>query len=241
MISKATLKSIKALKLKKYRTKEQKFLVEGIKSVNELIHEKWDIEVIIATKKSIDFLSDISKIEVVSKELLESLTQLSTNEDCLAVARMPKKEKTAVDIRHHIIALDGIQDPGNLGTIIRTLDWFGFNQIVCSKDTVDFYNPKTINASMGSFTRVYPHYLELPLFLSQSQLPVFGLDMAGTDSRFLNFDRPAIFVLGNESNGIRSELRGQIDNYLSIAGKGNVESLNIGITAGILIYQLAEI
>jgi TrmH family RNA methyltransferase len=242
MISKALIKSIKALKLKKYRSKEGKFLVEGIKSVNELILENWEVEVVLATEQCVPKIEQHPNLEVVDEKTLQSLSHLSTNEDCLAVASMPQlSDQSTLTFDRPVVVLDGLQDPGNLGTIIRTLDWFGFDQVICSKDTVDFFNAKTIVASMGSFTRVRPLYIDLVELFKSTAIPIYGMDMSGTDLTISELVSPAFYVLGNESGGLRPETITHLTDKLRISGRGKAESLNVSVAAGILISELSKL
>jgi TrmH family RNA methyltransferase len=242
MISKAVLKSINALKLKKYRTIERKFIVEGIKSVNEVISEDWDVEMLLTTAQSRSQLLDHRSIEIVDAGVLKSIAQLRTNEDCLAVVHMkPEPKNLKITDSKPNIVLDGIQDPGNFGTIIRSLDWFGYQHVICSSDTVDFYNTKTVAATMGSFTRIVPHYVDLGELLRENPLPVYGMDMNGNALVDTEFKSPCFIILGNEAQGIRNQTAGFISHHISIPGSGNAESLNVSIANGILLYHLANL
>ena len=240
MISKAALKSIKALKLKKYRTLERKFLVECIKSVNEVCKSSWEVDRILATEVASYNLSDKSKVEIVDEKQLRDLSQLSNNEDCLAVVKM-KDYPSERDFRGITLVVDGLQDPGNLGTIVRTLDWFGYDQLICSSDTVDFYNIKTISASMGSFTRVIPFYTDLEQLFAHSSQPILGMDMNGVSIREYKKPDAAFIVMGSESLGIRPYLKPYISQSLTIPGAGNAESLNVAIATGMVLFSLANL
>ena len=171
MISKARIKYIKSLQVKKYRKEEQLFLVEGAKSVEELLQSDFVVTWVAATESFQEAHSKLltgSTLEVVttSDEELTDIGTLQSNNGALAVARMKANIAPVARPEEMILVLDDIRDPGNLGTIIRTADWYGIKNIVVSEETADFYNPKTISASMGSFCRMNVYYVELNQYLS---------------------------------------------------------------------------
>ncbi|MCP4460217.1 MAG: RNA methyltransferase, partial [Cytophagales bacterium] len=180
MISKKELKFIRSLKIKKYRTAEKCFLVEGEKNVLELLSSDYKVKRLLVTKnflatyeKSIDFLP----YDVVSDKDLADVSSFVTNDQVLAVVEMRVLSVKDINLSNQVFVLDGIRDPGNLGTIIRTLDWFGYDQLICSEDTAELYNPKVISASMGSFTRVKVAYCNLEKLLSYYDGIKLGADM----------------------------------------------------------------
>lgn len=246
MVSKNQAKFIKSLKIKKFRVKEGCFLIEGSKNVLELINSDFKIKWLIGTKA---FLSNQQKLlsKVSSDIILEaSANELSdlgtfkTNHDCLAVADMKMNFISQIDEKEHLIVLDGVGDPGNLGTIIRTLDWFGHKNIVCSHSCADLYNPKVINSTMGSFSRVNVHYTDLLQFLKDNKkYKVVGADMNGTDIKLLDKTKPIIIVMGSESHGISLDVQQFLTEKVTISGEGGTESLNVAMATGIIAYQLA--
>jgi TrmH family RNA methyltransferase len=183
MLSKAKIKFIKSLQIKKYRKQEQCFVVEGAKSVRELLTSDFDIVMLLGTAH---FLSDskvrnpVEVIEVTGNEL-SGLGEFQTNDAALAIARMKPNEDPKVKENEFALLLDDIRDPGNLGTIIRTADWFGINRIIASGETADFYSPKVISATMGSFTRIKMFYTSLEDYLQRSKHAVFGAYLDGVD------------------------------------------------------------
>lgn len=244
MVSKNQSKFIKSLKIKKYRVKESMFLVEGKKNVLELLKSDFEIHLLLGTEvflfNHLGQFKTLSKQQVVqaSDKELSDLGTFATNQDCLAVVKMKPEKQRDVDFSKHVFVLDGVSDPGNLGTIIRTLDWFGFDQILCSTNSADFYNPKTINSTMGSFTRVSVSYDDISEFLKSKPVGVlsYGAEMEGENPANINLRQPSIIVFGSESHGISNEVGVLLDKKISIPGKGAAESLNVGIAAGIISY-----
>ena len=180
-----------------------------------------------------------SKIDVLtcSKRDFSAISSMVNPDGFLAVLKV--KAPRELDERSHIFVLDGIRDPGNLGTIVRTMDWFGFDQIVCSSDCADFYNPKCIASTMGSFLRVTPKYMDLTSLLVEAKRPVYGLDLEGKNIEYVETSKPSIFVFGSESQGLSVPVKKMVSQHLSIKGKGMGESLNVAQAAGILMYQLS--
>ncbi len=236
MISKNELKYIKSLKLKKYRAREKKFLVEGIKNVSELLKSDFEVDYLICTKEYSHLFSQFHI--VVSRDQLQAISTLKTNETCLAVAKIKSFRKETIDFSDHVIILDQVSDPGNLGTIVRSLDWFGFSQLILSPDSADFYNPKTIASTMGSFTRLKPFYVDLRSLLRDRNENIYGLTLDGENVSAVEINEPSIFVLGSESHGISKALGDLISKELTIPGPGRAESLNVAVATSILLYQL---
>ena len=239
-ISKSELKFVKSLKLKKSRHLERSFLVEGAKNVLELLDSTFVVDYVIGTESFLES-NDLKgqkniKIRTVSSSELGSISTLKTTNSCIAVAKIPETPKLR---RGEVsIVLDGVNDPGNLGTIIRSLDWFGFDQVICSLDTADFFNPKTISSTMGSFTRVTAHYLDLETFFASNEdQEVYSMDLKG-DPLDRAVIKEGIIILGSESHGVRDNLRKFITQELSITKYGRAESLNVAQAATILFYQL---
>lgn len=214
-------------------------MVEGAKSVQELLDSSFETVWVASTE---NFLQrhvqqlKAKKIECVqvSAAELAQLGSFQTNDAAIAVARM--KENVLPEWRDEFgLVLDDLRDPGNLGTIIRTADWYGIRNIVASEETADFYNPKTISASMGSFSRVSVYYCDLTTYLAQTQLPVYGAFMNGSDVHQTHFDKSGLLVIGNESNGISEEVSRFVQHRITIPRIGGAESLNAGVATGIIL------
>lgn len=238
MISKAEIKYIRSLQLKKNRDKEGVFVLEGAKNLLELSDSDFEIIKLFATKDFYDKneakLSKLSGVVTVTdQQFVESAGTFKTNAAGLAIVRM-KKAELSVDSGEWMIALDRIQDPGNLGTIVRTADWFGIRKVICSPNTVDFYNPKVINATMGSFGRVEVFYKPLEKWFSGAGLPVYGALLEGRSIHELSGIKPGVILMGNESKGISDQLKNFITQAVHIPRKGGAESLNVAIATGIL-------
>ena len=181
--------------------------------------------------------SNDKKISITESEL-KKITALATPNTCLAVFKIPN-EKMILETGL-ILALDAIRDPGNLGTILRLCDWFGIDQLICSKETVDIYNPKVVQATMGSIARVNVSYIDLGSFISQSQLPVFGTFMDGTNIYKTDLPQEGIIIMGNEANGISPEIEKLVKNKLTIPRFGTLqktESLNVATATAIILSE----
>jgi TrmH family RNA methyltransferase len=240
MLSKATIKFIKSLQVKKYRKQEQCFAIEGAKSVQELLASDFELLKLVATA---DFLSDITvptnaDVIEVNEATLETLGEFQTNKSALAIARMKPNSRFEINADEYGLVLDDIRDPGNLGTIIRTADWYGINKIVVSPETADFYNPKVISATMGSFTRVQIYYSPLNSYLAPCKVPVYGAFLKGRNVHQLTFAKGGIVVIGSESHGISTELEGFITERITIPRYGSAESLNAAIATGVICDNL---
>lgn len=242
MISKKQSKFIKSLKIKKYRDIENAFIVEGKKNVLELITSDFEILFILCTELFIEsnpqILNEGVELIVSTEHELVELGTFKVNHECLAVATKKLNPIDQFVADETTFVLDDIGDPGNLGTIIRTLDWFGFKTLVCSPQTVDFYNPKVINASMGSFTRVKMYYTDLAAFIKQANIPVLGADMGGSDLTDVQIPNLSLMVMGSEANGISSDIKALLKSTISIKGFGKAESLNVGVATGILCHHI---
>ncbi len=238
-ISIQKIKWIKSLHLKKNREKENIFLVEGEKIVNELIQNFPELIRLIVCKSS--FAEKSVELKAIRKEYVfqantEEMERISTlNTASTVLAAVEKFQTKAINASKSLLLLDGIQDPGNLGTIIRTADWFGIDQILCSPTTVDLYNSKTLQATMGSFLRVNVHYEDLKPFLIENQEKVYAALMDGIPYQQIPKENVKMILLGNEGKGISPELLPLLKNPLTIPGKGQAESLNVGIACGILL------
>ncbi len=241
MISKNELKSIKSLKVKKYRLREKRFMIEGAKNVLESVKSNYVIDVILATESfcriNHEALQD-QNVTIVDESVLAEAGTFKSNNTCLAVLQTMDLNKVEIDSNRQIFALDGIRDPGNLGTIIRTLEWFGFDQLVCSSDSAELYNPKVVNSTMGSFTRMQIYYAELEDFLKVTTLTKYGADMNGLNLFEAKIDQPSIIVMGSESHGISSGVTSTLDHSINVPRYGNAESLNVAIATGVIASYL---
>lgn len=218
-------------------------MVEGSKSVLELLRSDFEVELVAGTETGIAALSqEVGKRKLdclsISERELESIGTFQTNESILAVAKMKSRSVPIPSSDNFFLALDDIRDPGNLGTIIRTADWFGINNIIASPQTADFYNPKTISASMGSFCRVELAYVELASFLNSCEVPVYGAFLSGQNVHSVEFENAGILVIGNESNGISKEVEKLVQHRVSIPGYGKTESLNASVATGIILDNI---
>jgi len=236
MISKNQLKLITSLSQKKYRTKHQLFVVEGIKMVHELLNSTFLLNHLFYTE---DFeAATINNKTLISQDELKKISNLKTPNKVLALFEIPPQKTIQKD--ELIIALDDINDPGNLGTIIRLCDWFGVKQIVCSTNTVDLYNQKVVQATMGSLSRVQVNYTHLHAFLSDSTLPIYIADMNGQNLYETKLPKNGILVMGNEANGISKEIN-ELDNHkITIPRFGDTqqtESLNVATATAILLNE----
>ncbi|WP_295201618.1 RNA methyltransferase [uncultured Chryseobacterium sp.] len=238
MLTAHTIKVLQSLDKKKFRQKYNLFLVEGNKIIAELLDSEFKIKEIFSTDPQKTGRTDVP-VTHISENELKKISFLKTPKDSVAVCYLnPEKQEEDKDVQ---LVLDGIQDPGNLGTIIRLADWFGIEQIICSEDTVDFYNPKVIQASMGSFTRVNMVYTDLANYLSETKNSNIGTDMEGES--IYTFEKPGKLnlILGNEGNGMRPETEKLLDKSISIPRFGtsqSTESLNVSMAAGIILGQL---
>jgi RNA methyltransferase, TrmH family len=239
-ISLNTKKLVRSLQLKKYRKQEQCFVVEGAKSIQELLDSDFETVLIIGTSefmKSIRVPGRTELIEVSPKEL-EGISEFQSNEAGLAVARMKPNQLLMVGKDEFGLALDDIRDPGNLGTIIRTADWFGIQKIIASEETADFYNPKVISATMGSFTRVEVFYTDLERYLGEQQHRVFGAYLEGHDIHKVDFGKSGLVLIGNEARGISPLLSRFVTDKITIPKYGKAESLNAAIATAIICDQV---
>ncbi|WP_299757089.1 RNA methyltransferase [uncultured Pontibacter sp.] len=241
MLSKAVVKYIKSLQVKKYRNQHQAFVVEGAKSVLELLQSDFKLQHLFVTEHFLaehtGLLSKGLKYEVVKEDDLVKAGSFSSNNAALAVASMRQLPALQLKQDDFVIALDDIRDPGNLGTIIRIADWYGMKHVVCSETCADFYNAKVISATMGSFTRIQVHYLDLPGWLQQHtyKYKIYGAALSGNNLHRMQLKPEGIVVLGNEANGIRPEVAQQVNQLIKIPAFGGAESLNVATATAIII------
>lgn len=238
MLSKAKIKFIKSLQIKKYRKQEQCFIVEGAKSVRELLASDFEVQSVIGTMQFLSSVGSRQGVEFIeaSASELRGLGEFQTNDSAVAVARLRPNDDFPIESTEYALVLDDIRDPGNLGTIIRTADWFGLRKIVASHETADCYNQKVINATMGSFTRVRLFYTDLKTYLDCVKIPIYGAYLDGIDIKSVDFGASGMILIGNESNGISTDLERFVTHKVTIPKIGQAESLNAAIAAGIFCY-----
>lgn len=238
MVTKNQIKLIKSLHQKKYRKEHQLFIAEGVKVIGELVKSSLVLEHIYCTEE-LHFNVPQSKVSIVSKEDLKKMSALSTTSNCLAVFHCTEQE--TVDYSDLIVALDDIRDPGNLGTIIRLCDWFGIKHIICTSETVDVYNPKVVQATMGSIARVNIVYGDLTeLIRAGGELPIYGTFMDGENIYPKTVANKGIIIMGNEANGISNAIEDLVTDRIAIPRYGNLqqtESLNVAMAASIVLSE----
>lgn len=242
-LSKNKLKYIRSLKEKKFRTEYGVFVAEGNKLVTDLL-PYLRCQILVATPEFLKEtnIKNADEIIEVNDSQLAQASFLQNPQQALAVFYQPDKT-TEVNIKKELVlALDGIQDPGNLGTIVRLADWYGINHIFCSPDTVDIYNPKVVQATMGALARVYVHYTDLAELLRRNEdIPVYGTLLDGENMYEQEITPYGIIVMGNEGNGIRPETEKLINKKLYIPnyppGHPTSESLNVAIATAIICAE----
>ena len=237
MVSKNQIKLITSLHQKKQRIATKLFIAEGVKVIQELLQSNFVLQHLYTIENIFTAIQPAQKTFVTEQDL-KKITALSTASSSLAVFKIPSENE--IETSGLIVALDDIRDPGNLGTIIRLCDWFGISQIVCSKETADLYNPKVVQATMGSISRVNVNYIDLNEYISKSKLPVFGTFMDGKNVYNEKLPKEGILVLGNEANGISKDLEKIISSRIAIPRFGTVqktESLNVAAATAIFLSE----
>jgi RNA methyltransferase, TrmH family len=236
MLSKADIKYIKSLQIKKYRKQEQCFVVEGAKTVQELLQSDFVVKKVIGTNEflSKNPVADRTEVVEVSEKVLEGIGEFQSNNAVIAIAEMRSNKKVEINADEFALVLDDIRDPGNLGTIIRTADWYGIQHIIASEETADFYNPKVISATMGSFTRVQIFYTDLVSYLRPYQQPIFGAFLEGKNIHEVKFGSGGLIVIGNESRGISDAVKQFVTDKITIPRFGQAESLNAAIATAVI-------
>ncbi len=247
MLSKNKIKYINSLKITKFRHENKQFVAEGSKLVKDLIQEHFDITELYATAKWSEENSELTEnlqIYLVTDAELKRISNLTEPNGVLALANIPSMppghEMLPDDL---LIVLDGISDPGNMGTIIRTADWFGIKDIICSEDTVDVFNPKVVQATMGSIARVKVHYDDLESFMKSvpPDIEICGTFMDGENLYETVFSPKTILVFGSEAKGISKELLPLITKKLTVPASGNrthrPESLNVAVSHAIITAE----
>jgi len=235
-LSKNQLKLITSLRKKKYRIATNLFIVEGIKVVNEFLNSTFELEQLFCIDAS--EYKDYEKCTIISEADLKKISNLTTPNNVVAIFKIPTTN--FIEKEGLVLVLDEINDPGNLGAIIRLCDWFGIDQLICSKDTVDSYNAKVVQASMGSLTRVSIFYMDLEAYLKSTKKPTYATLMDGENVYKTTLPNNAILVMGNEANGISKAVLELLENTISIPRFGNLqqtESLNVATATAILLSE----
>lgn len=234
-ITKSQIKLITSLRQKKFRNQHQLFVVEGKKGVLEFLDSNFELQHLFTTNL---FSGAPSEAILISEPELKKISSLKTPNTALAVFKMPKAKPIAEPSL--IVALDAVRDPGNLGTIIRLCDWFGIKDLVCGLETVDCFNAKVVQATMGSLTRVNISYVDLQAFLKRTPTEKFGTFMDGENVYTQPLPKTGVIVLGNEANGISSAIEALVDTKIAIPRFGNLqatESLNVATATAILLSE----
>ena len=239
MLNKNLLKQISLLKQKKQRIIQNSFVVEGEKSILEFLESHFILKILLVTDARLAKI--FNNIELINEDEMKKISFLTNPSAALAVFEIPKPK--LFQESKIILALDQINDPGNLGTIIRLCDWFGIENIICSQNTVDVYNPKVVQATMGSLTRVNVSYLDLFQFLNQTKLAIFGTFMNGSNIYQTQLPENGIIVMGNEANGISSEIESLITKKITIPNFSKhqkTESLNVATATAIVFSEFCR-
>lgn len=236
MPSRAEIKHYSSLKLKKFRQKYGLFTVEGEKSVRELLAAGMEPEIIFSTAEAA-----FPGGATVNESEMRQLSSLDQPPGILAVVAIPDHGAMKTPASGGLLALDGIRDPGNLGTILRSADWFGFGTVWLSSDCAEVTNPKCIQATMGAFTRVHWHAGELDSALKTAGLPVYGCLLEGENIGAAIPNEPYCLLIGSESHGIRDYLLPAVTHPVTIPRFGSGESLNAGVAAAIAMYHFASV
>lgn len=253
MLSKNKIKFINSLKKKKNRIKKRFFIAEGEKIIFELFNSTYEILELFATDSFASILSlqqksKIGNLYTITEEELQKISDLKNPNQALAIVKIPEYAFEPEEIKNSIsLVLDKVNDPGNLGTIIRTADWFGINHIFCSEDSVDLYNPKVIQATMGSFIRIKLFYKNLetflPLYSDLTDFVIYGSFLEGENIYSASLQNKGFIIMGSESHGISGKLEKLIHKKLYIPGfssghkQQHSESLNISVATGIVCSE----
>ena len=252
MLSKNKIKLIQSLNRKKKRDETGLFLVEGNKMVEEALRSEFQVELLVCTPTFLDQNSAISGFanELIETDIesLHKASLMQNPQDALALVRQPLNSKPELNLNHDLVlALDFIQDPGNLGTIFRIADWFGISSIICSENTVDSFNPKVVQASMGSIFRIKTWYIEIEDFLGDAkrkQIPIYGTFLDGQNIYTEALTKNGVIIMGNEGNGISKEAGQFVSNRLFIpsfsTNEIKTESLNVAIATAICCSEFRK-
>ncbi len=237
MVSKNQIKLINSLHQKKYRNTNKLFIVEGEKGIRELIGSSMKLYKLYTTEKGLFEVPETHETEI-DAATLKKISALKTPNKALALFYIPESKPLVYN--EFSVVLDDIRDPGNLGTIIRLCDWFGVSQLICSLNTVDCYNPKVVQATMGSLSRVNIHYTDPHYFINKTELPVYGAVMNGKNIYEQILEQPSVLIMGNEANGISNALLKAVNKKITIPRFGRLkqtESLNVATATAILLSE----
>ncbi len=243
MLTKTQIKYIRSLWQTKARKEQNAFIIEGTKIVDEWLRNNQQLKMLIATKEweieNIELLKQLpnTSIYIIKESELNTLSGLQTANEVMAVVELPENKDIILQNRWYL-ALDTIQDPGNMGTLIRIADWFGIPAIFCSPDCVDVYNPKVIQAAMGGHLRVNIIEKDLSTFFSSTDLPIYGATLDGESIYNCNAGNAGILLIGNESKGISEKLKLFLTKKITIPRYGGAESLNAAVATGIICAVL---
>jgi TrmH family RNA methyltransferase len=250
MLSTNKIKLIKSLALKKHRISEGLFIAEGDKLVLEMLDSAFSVVYIAATKEWFDdekkqVLAKSTEIDIVNQKELDRLSFQKSPQNVLCIVQLPNYQLNIMDLKHQLtLILDSVQDPGNLGTILRVADWFGIEQIICSKDTTDAFNPKVVQSTMGAICRVKTYYEELNTLLPKIKLlglPLYGTTLDGDNIYNTSLSNEGLIMLGNESKGINTEWINMLDTKLRIPfypeETKRSESLNVAVASAIVCAE----
>ncbi len=235
-ISKNDLKLLRGLATKKQRRLTGLFLVQGEKNVLELLESSLSVEKLYVSagfENQHQAVIEQFSYTVVSEEELTKASSITSNNAAIAIVKQPNYNLD--DVSGLVIALDDVNDPGNLGTIMRLADWYGVKHILLSEKTADVFNPKTISATMGAFTRIQTHKLNLESYLKETSQPIYGAFLEGESVHSCQFKSDGIIVMGNESHGISSNIKSLINHQITIPSYGHSESLNVAMATGIIL------
>ena len=232
MVSKNQQKQIQQLKHKKHRLQQGLFVVEGLKGVQEFYETGWKVHALFTTRDDCPFPAT-----QITNAQMERITHFTNPSPALGVFVLPTLPSW--DTQQAALILDGISDPGNLGTLIRLADWFGYSSLICSPTTVDCFNPKVVQASMGSLARVQCHYTALDAYLKAHRLPVYGAVLGGKSLYAEPLKQPCSFIFGSESHGIDPSLSRLITEEITIpaAATSGAESLNVAVAAAVVLAE----
>ena len=246
LLTKAELQRLRSLREKKHREALGLFVVEGEKVVTELLAAGFAFEEIYFTPDWAGNKSDVGQVPTLHREItageMARASHFPTPSAVLAVGRITRTP-LAPDAPNQglTLALDGVQDAGNVGTLLRIADWFAFDRVVLSSDCADLFHQKVINASMGSFARVHAHTADLAAVLATTKVPVLGCDLTGDDVHALPALHDAVIVIGSEGSGLSPTVRAFVTHYVTIPRFGGAESLNAGIAAAIVCDNLRRV
>ena len=242
MLSKSQITTITRLKQKKFRQQDGFFVVEGVKTIQELLQSHFKLHALYTTEPFNSDANDGFKNEILISEAdLNRISFLTTPNKALAIFIIPNQKP--IETNGLIVAIDDVRDPGNLGTIIRLCDWFGVENLVCSNETVDCFNPKVVQSTMGSIARVHVSYVDLVNFLKETNLPVFGAFMEGETVYRKQLPENGILIMGNEANGISKRIEAFVTEKISIPRFGDLqlaESLNVATATAILLSEFSR-